>query len=65
MCQASPCDLSRVLPTGRGRARQIFFVDDRPENVDGARQAGFDAVLYEGATHLAKALRRRGLTFNY
>jgi putative hydrolase of the HAD superfamily len=44
---------------------RIFFVDDRPENVDGAVQAGFDAVLYQGPQHLADALRTRGVRFNY
>jgi putative hydrolase of the HAD superfamily len=44
---------------------RIFFVDDRPENVDGARHAGWDAVHYEGPLPLARALRDRGVTFNY
>jgi putative hydrolase of the HAD superfamily len=44
---------------------RIFFVDDRPENVDGALRAGLDAVLFSGPLQLAEALRRRGVTFNY
>ena len=44
---------------------RIFFVDDRPENVDGALRAGLDAVLFSGPLPLAEALRRRGVTFNY
>lgn len=44
---------------------RIFFVDDRPENVAGARHAGWDAVRYESPQSLAQALRARGLTFNY
>ena len=35
----------------------IFFVDDRPENVEGALRAGLDAVPFEGAAQLAEALR--------
>lgn len=45
--------------------RQIFFVDDRPENVDSALRAGWDALLFVGAVALGDALRQRGLTFNY
>lgn len=52
-------DLARVEPN------RIFFVDDRPENVDGAVRAGFDAVLYQGPQHLAETLRSRGVRFNY
>ena len=44
---------------------RIFFVDDRPENVDGALCAGLDAVLFGGPLQLAEALRCRGVTFNY
>ncbi len=44
---------------------EIFFTDDRPENVEGARQAGFDAVLFHDAPTLATELRRRGVRFNY
>ena len=44
---------------------EVFYVDDREENVRGARAAGFDAVLFQGPQHLAADLRRRGLRFNY
>jgi putative hydrolase of the HAD superfamily len=44
---------------------EIFFVDDRQENVEGARQVGIDAVRFLNATHLAHELRRRGVRFNY
>ncbi len=43
----------------------IFFLDDRPENVHGACQAGMDAVLYRGPRQLAADLRGRGVRFNY
>ncbi|GIW95109.1 MAG: hydrolase phosphatase [Pirellulaceae bacterium] len=48
-------DLAGVPPA------EIFFVDDRPEHVAGARQVGFDAVRYEAADQLAEELRRRKL----
>ncbi len=37
----------------------IFFVDDVKENIDGARAAGLDAVIYEGELKLRKDLRER------
>jgi putative hydrolase of the HAD superfamily len=46
-------------------ASEIFFVDDRPENVAGATAAGMDAVLYTTPAILAADLRRRGIGFNY
>ena len=47
--------LAGVLP------REVFFVDDREENVDGARQAGFDALQFVDAGTLTAALEARGL----
>ena len=44
---------------------EIFFVDDAAANVEGARAAGFDAVVYLSAGQLADELRARGLRFNY
>ena len=43
---------------------EIFFTDDRQENVDGALAAGWQAVLFEHATQLSEELRRRGVQFN-
>jgi putative hydrolase of the HAD superfamily len=44
---------------------EVFFTDDRPELVEGAREAGFDAVTFTGPAALSDELRRRGLRFNY
>lgn len=44
---------------------EIFFVDDIADNVQGACQAGLDAVQYTSAADLAAALRSRGVRFNY
>jgi HAD superfamily hydrolase (TIGR01509 family) len=44
--------------------QEIFFVDDRPENVAGAREFGFDAVLFTTARQLAQDLTRRGVRFD-
>jgi putative hydrolase of the HAD superfamily len=44
---------------------EVFFMDDREENVIGARQAGLDAVQFSTPQALAAELRRRGVQFNY
>lgn len=46
-------------------ARDVFFVDDREENVRGAAQAGLDAVRFHTPQQLARDLRARGVRFNY
>ena len=43
-------------------ADRVFFVDDRLENVEGARAAGIDAVLFTTASQLARDLRSRGVS---
>jgi FMN phosphatase YigB (HAD superfamily) len=48
-------ELAGVLPA------EIFFVDDREENVAAARAVGFDAVLYESVEGLQNALAQRRL----
>lgn len=42
-------------------AGDIFFVDDRPENVDGAKAVGIDAVVFEGTEKFRRDLERRGI----
>ena len=37
-------------------AQSILFVDDKAENVDGARMCGWRAMLYRGSESLARAL---------
>ena len=45
--------------------RDIFYVDDIPGHVEGARGAGFDAVPYTTTRALVDDLRERGVRFNY
>lgn len=40
---------------------EIFFTDDRRENVEGARKAGWDAILFTSAEKLAEELCQRDL----
>lgn len=43
------------------RPEEIFYIDDMPQHVEGAKAVGFDAVQYTGAPQLCDELRRRGL----
>jgi FMN phosphatase YigB (HAD superfamily) len=40
---------------------EVVFVDDRPENIEGARGVGIRGVLFEGAEQLAAELAGLGL----
>jgi FMN phosphatase YigB (HAD superfamily) len=42
-------------------AGEVFFADDRQENVEGALAAGLDAVLFTSPDQLTAELARRGL----
>ncbi len=44
---------------------EIFFVDDTPGHVEGAKAAGFDAVQYTSTPELVAELRARGVAFNH
>ncbi|MDA7906078.1 HAD family phosphatase [Mariniblastus sp.] len=52
-------DVAAVEPT------RCFFVDDRIENVEGARANGWEAVVYQSVDQLAMELRCRGVKFNF
>ncbi len=41
--------------------QRALFIDDRPENVEGGRGAGLQALLYVGDEMIAEAARRLGL----
>jgi FMN phosphatase YigB (HAD superfamily) len=42
-------------------APDTLFIDDKPENVDGARRAGMQALHFTGIDALREELARRGL----
>ena len=44
------------------RAEECFFTDDLVENVEAARREGMDAVQFESAEQLERAMRARGIT---
>ncbi len=43
---------------------EVFYTDDILANVEGAREAGFDAVHFTTAARLADELRTRGIRIN-
>jgi len=43
----------------------IFFADDRADNVDAAKAAGWDAIQYESVSQLNQEFRNRGVVLNY
>jgi FMN phosphatase YigB (HAD superfamily) len=47
------------------RPEEIFYTDDIPGHVAGARGAGLDAVVYTSTAELVTELRKREVEFNY
>jgi HAD superfamily hydrolase (TIGR01509 family) len=64
-CKPSPKIYTGAANKAQVRPDEIFFVDDTPGHVEGARRAGFDAVPYTTTPRLVAELRARGLEFNY
>lgn len=52
-------DLVKMEPS------ELFFTDDRPENVEAAREAGWQAAHFTSVSQLASDMRDMGLAFNY
>jgi putative hydrolase of the HAD superfamily len=44
---------------------EIFYMDDMPGHVAGARAMGIDAVQFTDAPTLVAQMRQRGIAFNY
>lgn len=41
-------------------AKDVVFIDDRPENIDAAKKVGLDAILFESEDQLRAELEKRG-----
>jgi HAD superfamily hydrolase (TIGR01509 family) len=41
--------------------QRVLFVDDRLENVDGAKRAGLEAIQFTGVAHLERDLKKLGV----
>jgi len=55
----------RAIELAGCQNQKCFFVDDKPENVDSAKTAGMDAVLYRSVPALANELIQRGVSVNF
>lgn len=64
-CKPDPKIFAGAAQLAGVPAERIFFVDDMPGHVAGARQAGYDAVQYTSTPQLVADLRERGIQFNY
>lgn len=56
-----PAIYQAALKRARVRAARALFIDDRAENIEGAKQEGLRTILYTGAPALEEALARMGL----
>ena len=53
-----------AIKTANRPANEIFFIDDKPENVEGAIATGMDAVINTTAEQAIVDLHSRGVSFN-
>jgi putative hydrolase of the HAD superfamily len=53
---AAALEMAECLPG------ECVFIDDLPENVEGAKKAGFEGIVFESFAQLSEEFRRRGLT---
>jgi HAD superfamily hydrolase (TIGR01509 family) len=54
----------RAIELAGCRVESCFFMDDKQDNVDGAKAVGIDALLYQSVPHLLEALVARGVSIN-
>jgi HAD superfamily hydrolase (TIGR01509 family) len=59
--KADPGTFPVVLDALHRRADACLFVDDNPRNVEAARAAGIDGIVFQSADQLRRELARRGL----
>lgn len=61
IAKPDPRIFSHLLDTHRLEAQELLFVDDRAKNVEAARAAGIEGVLFESSAGLRAELVSRGL----
>jgi putative hydrolase of the HAD superfamily len=57
----SPEIFRAALEAVGSRPEECFFIDDRAENVEGARKLGIQANLFRGQAALEEAMREAGV----
>lgn len=58
VCKPDPAIYTHVLDALGSAPEQVFFIDDREENVRAAEKLGISAHLYTGAAELSETLDR-------
>ena len=61
VAKPDPRIYEHLLDAHRLEAGEVLFVDDRAENLEAARSAGVEGLLFEGVSGLRAELVRRGL----
>jgi len=61
VAKPDPRIYQHLLDAHQLEAADVLFVDDRAQNVEAARAAGIEGVLFEGTAGLRAELSRRGL----
>lgn len=64
-CKPEPEIYSKAAEVAECPEREILFVDDLLENVEGARLAGMDAVLYTDVPHYVEDLKKRKIRLGF
>jgi HAD superfamily hydrolase (TIGR01509 family) len=59
----SPVIYSEALRLSQSEPYECFFTDDIPAYVEGARQAGIDAVQFVSQSQIERELRARGVSW--
>lgn len=60
-----PSFFTAAMRNAASPPERIFFVDDRPEHVQGAIDCGLDAVRYTTVRELGRELSERGVSIHY
>jgi len=60
-----PASYEKAAEIAGAEPAEIFFTDDREENIQGATKAGFQTMQFTNASELGQRLRSLGLRFNY
>lgn len=52
-----------ALDKAEAKAEECVFIDDREENIEGARQVGINSILFKSLAQLEASLQEYGLSF--
>lgn len=58
-----PLIYKQALKKAEAKAEECVFIDDRKENIEGAKNLGMSTILFEPKNDLQKVLREKGIVF--